>query len=805
MAAKRLNKRQAREQQELEELSAAAGKGGQVDAVTASEDEGSANEEPTTQAKPASSIFAALGEGDGEGLGDDEELEASGGEDAAAEQSTGTSASKKKKNRKKKKKPAAAELAGDDPASASTAGASEAVAAEKRSQSQKKKTQKTSDGGNSKNLSNMTLDDFDSLLASQPHMAQQGGESGGRGARGVHHTVSPTNALRSVLSLSSNHLDPSIELKRQFGSAAIRSYEASNGGTSGGGPGASGARARMMARNPNLKLRSVLIQPREDWPPIARTFTGLNGEVVDSSSVDEQGGKVATWEHSKAYRAAQYEFQQAVATYDPNSIYALFRPYPWHVHLLSSLSDIAKHQGDLSQASDWNARILFAFERTASPVFVSSLTSPSGPMRVDFDRVENRGLFLAAHRMIAFLGRRGTWRTALEWNKLLLSLDTRDPHGSLLWIDFLAIKSRQHQWFVDDLLPKLKATRDIAWLGGLDFAEALGIRAKEREDGDKSHKGSSEMLKRGIARHPYLLPPLALKISLDLPSGFIDHPCVSTSSSSTFTSSAEDQQNECLREILAQLYSVRNESLWKDSDLKNWLGSCLNEAWSESKQGELWDPASLPRAPSGTAREGIYRHVIVADMPDALRQSLTSLLPRSLTSDSSNLDAYDPVPPKGPNVTRIDDEYFSAIFRMQGGRRSRSTVPGEAEMTGQGEGMLGRIAAFANQLGRFFQQGGGDAGEGRQGMPGGFGDDDDDDGEHANAGDAPTGDEAERMQRAMDAALETLPENQREEMQRLFAGMMVDDEGAARGEAQLQETEAGAEADSDSEAETRTT
>lgn len=494
----------------------------------------------------------------------------------------------------------------------------------------------------------MSLDDFDSILASQPHLAQ-GGRKSSKGGSSSPTTPSARGNLRASLSLQQNYLDPSIELKRQFGSAAIKAFEATQGGTAGG---AAGARAKAAAaRNPNLKIRSVLVQPTEQWPPIGRTFTGLTGEIFEDPA---HHTKVATWEHTRAYKAAQYEFQQAVASHDPNNIYALFKSYPWHVQLLSSLSDIAKHQGDLGQASDWNARVLFVYERTAAPVWTSSLTSPSGPLPVDFSKVENRGLFLAAHRMIAFLGRRGTWRTALEWSKFVLALDMEDPHACLLWVDFLAIKSKQHRWLVEDFLPRYRKTRELDWAAGLEYAEALGTRAMDREKGDKSGESSSALLREAIKRHPSILPPLFQKIGSSLPQGMADH-------SALQTGIAGDELSG-LRSIIAEIYAARSESLWKDADLRTWLRTNVEQVWKEVDGQKRW-PTPLPSKIDDATKTSLYRHVLVSDMPDALRQSLTSLIPRKITTVASNLDSRDPLPPRGSNTTHIDDDYFAALIQ----------------------------------------------------------------------------------------------------------------------------------------------
>jgi hypothetical protein len=198
---------------------------------------------------------------------------------------------------------------------------------------------------------------------------------------------------------------------------------------------------------------------------------------------------------------------------------ALTRRYPWHIDTLLQLSDVSRHQGDLGQAGDFNSRALFAYERTALPAFTGALTSASGPPQLDFGGVENRGFWLAAHRHINFLGRRGTWRTALEWAKLVLGLDApADPHAIVLWLDFLSIKAGPHSCLLV-LRPPLDAAvargvensgasvvsartpfdeKDKAlvgetqgaqgaldWCVGIQYARALALRAQEKEDGDK--------------------------------------------------------------------------------------------------------------------------------------------------------------------------------------------------------------------------------------------------------------------------------------------------------------------------------
>jgi hypothetical protein len=91
------------------------------------------------------------------------------------------------------------------------------------------------------------------------------------------------------------------------------------------------------------------------------------------------------------------------------------------------------------------------------------------------------------------------WQTAFNYGKILLSLDPHvrycselehaikaesnaifqlfqtDPHGSLLWLDFLAIKANNIDW-----LDQVAETMNISHLPGFAYNRALGLRIKSQ-------------------------------------------------------------------------------------------------------------------------------------------------------------------------------------------------------------------------------------------------------------------------------------------------------------------------------------
>jgi hypothetical protein len=145
--------------------------------------------------------------------------------------------------------------------------------------------------------------------------------------------------------------------------------------------------------------------------------------------------------------------------------------------------------------------------------------------------VENRPFFLALHRQVIDLQRRGVYRTAFEFAKLLLSLDPwSDPHGAYLHLDFLAIKSGMHSWLLSfsemfsPLSPGLEDPQTgyaiVRALPGWAYARALAFKA---EGGDHASQ-STEALRQAVLDFPSVVPLLADKAEIVLPAEVRSHP-----------------------------------------------------------------------------------------------------------------------------------------------------------------------------------------------------------------------------------------------------------------------------------------
>uniref|UniRef100_A0A5K4F292 Transcription factor 25 n=1 Tax=Schistosoma mansoni TaxID=6183 RepID=A0A5K4F292_SCHMA len=247
------------------------------------------------------------------------------------------------------------------------------------------------------------------------------------------------------------------ELSRLFGSEVI------------------GGSETCLRRKRSRVKHGMLVPVKSTWPPTVRI--GLSMEPL--------GCGLYTFVHSKEYQNIQRSFYNALESMNPNNLSGILYENPYHIDSLLQLSEIMMHQEDTTVGTDLLERALHAFQSAFHPSF-----NPfNGSCRLDFKRQVNRGLFVALFRYILKISERGCYRSALEYCKLLLSLDYEDdPLTVLLMIDCYAIYSRQYRFLID-LYDSLNGSRNLYLLPnfGLSIPLARKLIGEDPEkcDGNK--------------------------------------------------------------------------------------------------------------------------------------------------------------------------------------------------------------------------------------------------------------------------------------------------------------------------------
>ncbi|KAM7101909.1 ribosome quality control complex subunit TCF25 isoform 3-T3 [Ciconia maguari] len=414
---------------------------------------------------------------------------------------------------------------------------------------------------------------------------------------------------RPLLYVEHRNLNPENELKRYFGARAVLGDQ------------------RPRQRQRQYVRSTWLTAPKNTWPRFSKT--GIAMQLVDT----RRGVQYFTFEHHREYQQVQFKFLDAVESMDPNNIVLLLQMNPYHVDSLLQLSDVCRMQEDQEMARDLIERALYSLECTFHPVF--SLTS--GTCRLDYRRPENRAFFLALFKHLMFLEKRGCPRTALEFCKLILSLDPEnDPLCVLLLIDFLSLRAREYT-FLTRMFQEWESHRNLSQLPNFAFSVPLAYfflsQQEERSELELSQarERATRLIQLALIMFPSVLMPLLDHCSVQ--------PDARVASHSFFGLNAQISQPPALNQ-LTSLYVGRTHSLWKDPAVMAWLETNVREVLRmvDARDPLVEESEHKRKMRYQSAPRNIYRHIILSEMKEA-----TAALPLEVTSQP--VMGFDPLPP----------------------------------------------------------------------------------------------------------------------------------------------------------------
>ncbi|XP_030676863.1 transcription factor 25 isoform X2 [Nomascus leucogenys] len=386
-----------------------------------------------------------------------------------------------------------------------------------------------------------------------------------------------------------------------------------------------------------------LTTPKSTWPRYSKP--GLSMRLLES----KKGLSFFAFEHSEEYQQAQHKFLVAVESMEPNNIVVLLQTSPYHVDSLLQLSDACRFQEDQEMARDLVERALYSMECAFHPLF--SLTS--GACRLDYRRPENRSFYLALYKQMSFLEKRGCPRTALEYCKLILSLEPdEDPLCMLLLIDHLALRARNYEYLIR-LFQEWEAHRNLSQLPNFAFSVPLAYFLLSQHTDLPEHERSSArekaslLIQQALTMFPGVLLPLLESCSV--------RPDTTVSSHRFFGPNAEISQPPALSQLVS-LYLGRSHFLWKEPATMSWLEENVHEVLQAVDAG---DPAveaceNRRKVLYQRAPRNIHRHVILSEIKEAV-----AALPPDVTTQS--VMGFDPLPPSDTIYSYVRPERLSPI------------------------------------------------------------------------------------------------------------------------------------------------
>ncbi|KAF7508746.1 hypothetical protein GJ744_008993 [Endocarpon pusillum] len=463
--------------------------------------------------------------------------------------------------------------------------------------------------------------------------------------------------VSNMLAVDSKHLNPTNEMKSLFGSIALerpnRNHDnADDEGRVGLESALTGKRSPV-SRGKELgglaKRRNIFIQGQENWP--LATSGGLVMDLVPDSPGSY--GRYYGIFHISTYQDTQRQFRQIVESMSPDAMIHHLIYNPYHIATLLQVSEIAKHQGDHSVSGDLLERALFTFGRSVHSAFGVSIRE--GRARIPFQKPANRELYLAIWRYLQNLEMRGTWRTAFEWSKMLLSFDfSSDPYGITHTLDQYALRGRQHDALIglcsEDAFGKI-----WSHLPNMQISIALAYHRASQP------KLARQKLALAMHRYPYILSHLCSTLDISPLPKSLWGKAPSTDAEKFYT----------------ELYVTRARDLWSTPETTALL---VEVAETLDSYSQSWTNA--PPTPKLEISLEDARHVMLLDIP-----ALIALIPRNFR----NLPTaqYDVLPPP----PSIGDAGLTA------------RAPATADGPGQ-HGFLGYLAELMTAAARGFRGGG---------------------------------------------------------------------------------------------------
>ncbi|ORX50360.1 DUF654-domain-containing protein [Piromyces finnis] len=389
-------------------------------------------------------------------------------------------------------------------------------------------------------------------------------------------------------------------------------------------------------KNKRSYKRNGLVIPKENWPMFDRI--GLDMELTETK---DDGTMVFKFTHSMKYQEIQRMFLDCVASYNPNNIAELLRRYPYHVDSLIQLSEVFKHSGDIPMAANFIERAVYTFDRSMHPRF----NVTTNLCRLEYKYIENRSFFIALFKHIQYLGRKGCWRTAFEFCKLLLGLDHKeDALGALLFIDYYALMSKEYQWLID-FYEYFKESKGLSLLPNFAYSIALAKWHVEHDNGQNNYPDSTNKMIQAIIFYPYIVPILYKKC------GITDNTIKKHSYFQRVVGDNIESDGNTGMKLLLDLYIERAWSAWKEDEILDWLKETVKEAFIliKNKDPILEQAEHVRQTKYVKTPRNIYRHILLSDIKE-----VTASIPPEYTPNGG-INMYDPLPPED-SVNIYDDQ-----------------------------------------------------------------------------------------------------------------------------------------------------
>ncbi|KAG7313606.1 hypothetical protein JYU34_000761 [Plutella xylostella] len=353
---------------------------------------------------------------------------------------------------------------------------------------------------------------------------------------------SPFLRHEDAMIILSKHLNAINEQTRMFGHDVVN-----------GGENRRRGRQPVVARH----LKKCTIVPLEK-------YLGRFKKVGLSMSLNrrEEGLDYFTFDHSADYQR-RHRHYLATRPGSPEGLdlqllqtHMIQSMEHYHVEVMVECANAMFNIENYSEAQTLLEQSIAYMQYVSHPSF--DLTDPN--VRLEYKYVENRPFFIAILKYLHMLTNKACHRTALELAKLLLNLDPEDPVAVLLFIDVLALRAREHEWFVT-AVQRWTIERSARFLFNIKFSYALcqyHLALKHKTDLGLA----SNLLEEALVHYPAVLMQIMDCANHKPDERLRQH--------EFFTTFATSTSNQILKDLY-RMYATFTWPKWREPGVMEWV------------------------------------------------------------------------------------------------------------------------------------------------------------------------------------------------------------------------------------------
>jgi tetratricopeptide (TPR) repeat protein len=157
--------------------------------------------------------------------------------------------------------------------------------------------------------------------------------------------------------------------------------------------------------------------------------------------MERQDEKVL-FQATKKYHSLQKEYEIIRNSNDINALFEFTQLNPEHVDSLYDVGEFLRLQGNYRDADNLIQRVIYIYEMAGGYELSEFIKESFTKKYLVYDET-SKSFFMSLFKFMDILGKKGCYRTALEYNKFLLKINLNDPTACLLCIDFNAVSGKQ--------------------------------------------------------------------------------------------------------------------------------------------------------------------------------------------------------------------------------------------------------------------------------------------------------------------------------------------------------------------------